>query len=114
MENPVVAYFANPGQNVRIAVQTTDGYGSRVDGYVPVVTRVFMPDLAIAAGFPLEMARIDEGLYISGLVLPTGPTALGTWVVNVFFIQPGTGRPVWQLFTINVARPFGNSSASPI
>jgi hypothetical protein len=105
--------YANPGQTVRLAVQTVDGYGTRQDGYVPEVNSVYFPDLSKAAGYPLDMTRLETGLYIHGLVLPSDSTALGTFVVSVFFREPGSNDPRWELFTIQVARPFGNSSVSP-
>lgn len=105
--------FANPGQTVRLVVQTVDGYGSRVDGYVPRVDRVYYPSLAEAAGYPALMTRLETGLYIHGLQLPIGETSLGTFVASVYYQEPGTDAPRWELFTIQVARPFGNTSVGP-
>jgi hypothetical protein len=107
------AIFANPGQTVRLAVQTVDGYGTRVDGYVPRIESVYFPSLDKAAGYPQLMSNLETGLYIHGLELPTGETALGTFVVSVFYQRPGTNAPVWELFTIQVARPFGNTTVAP-
>ena len=109
-----IPIFANPGQTVRLTVQVLDGYGNRSDGYVPQVTKVFFPDLSIAAGYPQAMTRIDVGLYVHGLVIPTGPESLGTFVASVQSQVVGTGAPDWQVFSIQVARPFGNSSVSPL
>jgi hypothetical protein len=105
--------FANTGQLVRIAVQTTDGYtGEREDGYVPIITSIIYPDLSVAAGYPQNMTRLDTGLYIRGIQLPIGVDALGSYIVNVYWQDNGTAK--WELFIINVARPFGNSSVTPI
>lgn len=112
MGEPATAIFANPGQTVRLVVQTLDGYGNRADGYVPTVTRVYFPDLTIAQGYPQVMTRMDTGLYVHGLVIPTGVGYLGTFVASVYYEEEGTPR--WELFTINVSRPFGNSSVAPL
>ena len=108
-----IAIFANPGQTVRLAVQTVDGYGTRVDGYVPRVDSVYFPNLDQAAGYPKLMSKLETGLYIHGLELPSGESSLGTFVVSVFYQQPVTLAPVWELFTIQVARPFGNTTVAP-
>jgi len=109
------ALFANPGQTVRLAVQVLDGYTSdRSDGYVPTVQSVYFPDQSRATGYPQNMSRIETGLYAHDIVLPTGSSALGTFTVSVFYQRPSSGQKVWELFTINVSRPFGNTSASPL
>lgn len=104
--------FANTGQLIRLAIQTLDGYGDRIDGYVPVVQSVQFPDLSVAAGYPQAMTRLGTGLYAHGLQLPTGADALGTYIASVYWQEEGLPR--WEAFAINVARPFGISSVSPI
>lgn len=104
--------FANTGQLIRIVLQTLDGYGNRVDGYVPVVTSVIFPDLGEAVGYPQAMTRLGIGLYAHGLQLPSGADALGTYIANVYWEEEGL--PKWEAFAINVARPFGISAVSPI
>ena len=109
-----IPIFANPGQTVSLVVQTVDGYGARQDGSVPQIMSIYFPDKSLSQGFPQAMSRLEQGLYIYDVIIPQGTMSLGTFVASVMFIQPGTGNTVWQVFTINVARPFGNSSASPI
>ena len=111
----IIAINTNTGQTVRLVSQVLDGYsGARVDGYTPIVTSVFFPDLTAAAGYPMAMTRVDTGLFVHGLVIPTGATALGTFVASVFYIQPNTGQEVWDTFLIQVGRPFGNASITPL
>lgn len=109
-----IPLFANPGQTVSLVVQTVDGYGARQDGYVPQVMSVYFPDRTLAGGFPENMTRLEQGLYIHNIIIPQGLTSIGTFTASVLYNQPGTNKPIWQLFSINVARPFGNSSASPV
>jgi hypothetical protein len=103
---------SNPNQIVRLVVQTLDGYGNRADGYVPVVESVLFPDLSRAMGYPQEMVKLDTGLYASGIQIPTGEDSLGTYVASVFWLEDGQTK--WATFAINVARPFGNTSVTPI
>jgi hypothetical protein len=114
--------FANPGQVVRLAVQTVDGYGNRADGYVPVVQSVLFPDLSPASSYPLNMTRIDTGFFVHGVQIPSGSTSVGTYLISIYYqtdytypdgYQDGT-HPVWETFAIQVAKPFGNTSVSPI
>jgi len=112
MGEPATAIFSNPGQTVRLVVQTLDGYGNRADGYVPQVTQVLFPDLTVAQGYPQPMTRASTGLYVHGLVIPTGVAYLGTFIASVYYED--AGQPRWEAFTIQVARPFGNSSVSPL
>jgi hypothetical protein len=120
--------FANTGQLVRLVIQTLDSNGDRVDGYIPVVQNVIFPDFSVPVGYPCQMIQayitgdgyvpgVDgdgyvSGLYTHNLLIPTGITALGTYIANVYWED--NGQPQWDVFAINVARPFGNSSVSPI
>jgi hypothetical protein len=113
--NQAIPIFANPGQTVTLATQIiNDGYGERIDGYVPQVYNIFFPNLTQAAGYPQNMTRIDTGLYIHKLLIPTGSSSLGTFIASVTYLDPATGGEVWQVFQINVSLPFGNSSVSPL
>lgn len=107
--------FANTGQTVRLVLQTLDGYdgyGQRTDGYVPVVQSIQYPDLSFEVGYPRNMTRLGTGLYAHGLVLPEGASALGTYIASVYWEE--NGRPMWEAFAINVARPFGISAITPV
>jgi hypothetical protein len=86
--------------------------GNRIDGYVPIVDSIYYPDLTLAAGFPRSMTRLGVGLYYHGLQLPTGLTALGSYTVSAYW-NDGSNMN-WETFVVNVSRPFGNSSVSPI
>ncbi len=110
----IIPLFANPGQTISITVQTLDGYGNRVDGYTPTVMSVYFPDRSLSQGFPEAMVRLETGLYVYNLSIPSGLASLGTFVASTMHFDPGSAELVWNVFSINVARPFGNSSASPI
>lgn len=109
-----ISVFANPGQTINLVTQVVDGYGARVDGYVPQVTSVLLPSLQESSGFPVNMTKIATGLYVLQLLIPSGSTSIGTFIVNVLYTDPATGSPVWQVFQVNVALPFGNALFTPL
>lgn len=109
-----ISVFANPGQTVSLAAQVVDGYGARVDGYVPEVTSVWMPNGTQASGFPVAMTRLDTGLYSASIQIPSGSSSVGTFIASVLYTDPSTGNPVWQVYQINVALPFGNAVFTPL
>lgn len=112
-DNPITL-FVNNGQTVTLALQTTDGYGARVDGYIPQVNEVLSPSLQTAIGYPQNMTKVDTGLYVHQIAIPEGSSGLGTFVVSTSFIDPGTGNLKRDLFLIHAALPFGNSTITPL
>lgn len=102
-----------PGQTVKIFLETKDGYGTRTDAAeLPVVTRVILPGLTIAADYPQDMILLDTGLYYFQFNLPTGSAAVGSYLVDVSYINPANGANNSEIYHIIVSAPFGNYSAS--
>lgn len=98
----------SPGQTVTFYQEVKDGYNQRTDdGYVPVVVRVIVPGFTLASGYPLAMTRIDVGLYYFQFVLPTGGTAVGTYFVDIVYIDPVTSLLVSDSRQILVTAPYG-------
>ena len=109
-----ISLSANPGQTVSLVTQVIDGYGARVDGYVPQVVNVLFPDLSSASGYPQAMTRVSTGLYTHQLSIPSGTSGLGTFIVSVLFTNPSTGGPEWQVFQVTGILPFVNVSVTPL
>lgn len=111
---PVLSY--SPGQTATIFLEVTDGYSNvRVDSTTtPVVNRIFMPDLTLMDGYVQDMTRIDTGLYTFQFVLPTGASAVGSYLVDVIYNSPFTaggnsGDDInYAAYQIIVNAPFGN------
>jgi hypothetical protein len=102
-----------PGQIVRIFLETKDGYGTRTDSpELPVVNRVILPGLTLAADYPQDMILLDTGLYYFQFTLPSGATAVGNYLVDVSYINPSTLAINSEIYQIIVSAPFGNFSAS--
>jgi hypothetical protein len=92
----------------------SDGYDGPNDGYyVPVVQSVLLPDLTFAAWYPLPMRRFGVGLYVSGIQLPNGVPAIGTYIVSTSHFDD-SGQYIFGTYSINAARPFGVTSVTPI
>jgi len=111
-----LSYF--PGQTATIFLEVLDGYGERADSYVdgyvdgyegiPVITRLVFPDLTLAEGYPTIMTKLDVGLYYYQFVLPVGATAVGSYLVDISYINPTTLYTNTALYQIAVNAPFGN------
>src|SRR5271166_6428285 len=84
-----LSYF--PGQTATVFLETLDGYGQRASSpSVPVITRIVFPDLTLASGYPVNMVPLDVGLYYYQFVLPTGSVAVGSYFVDIQYINPTT------------------------
>jgi hypothetical protein len=103
--NAVLSY--QPGQTVSIWFETlNDGY--RSDGYnTPVVNRIIFPSGALTTGYPKTMTRYDVGLYFLQFVLPTGSTAVGSYIVDIGYTDPATGNAQTTFIQVLVSAPFG-------
>ncbi len=98
-----------PGQQVTIFEEVKDGYGQRTDdGYVPVVTRIFPPSFNPLTGYPQLMTRLDTGLYYFQFTLPTGAVAVGSYLVDITYLNPVTQLLNTNTYQIVVTAPFGN------
>lgn len=110
--NKVLSY--HPGQTATVILSVFNSNGELADGYgTPEVTSILFPTGAAASGLPLEMTSLATGLYKSQFALPTGLTAVGTYVVVVSYVDPDTLEPKNEVTEIVVSAPFGNFSVSP-
>jgi hypothetical protein len=124
--------FYSPGQTATIFVETLDINGERVDanvdgyigssmpdgyqdGYIdgyhnPMVFRLVFPDLNLADNYPVHMVKLDTGLYYYQFVLPSGATAVGSYLVDISYTDPSTLYTKTSLYQISVNAPYGNYS----
>jgi hypothetical protein len=109
-----ISIDANPGNAINVTIQVLDGYGSRDDGYQrPEITSVLNPSLVASSGFPAFMTRISKGLYYTSITIPSGSTAVGTYIVSIRYPQPNTAIFQDDLVLINVHLPFGVAAVFP-
>lgn len=71
-----------------------------------------MPNVTVAAGFPKVMTKISTGLYQSKFQLPTGGSAVGSYVVQVDYTDP-VGNSKNEIVEVVCTAPFANFSVSP-
>lgn len=104
-------YF--PGQKVTIFLETTDGYGSRADSStIPLVNRVIFPGFTLASDYPQIMIQLDIGLYYYQFILPTGAISVGSYLIDVVFVNPTNDAITTTGYQILVSAPFGNFSTT--
>lgn len=102
-----------PGQQVTVFQEVKDGYGNRTDdGYTPVVTRVIVPGFTLAIGYPVAMARLDTGLYYYQFTLPNGAAAVGSYLVDISYLNPVNSVINTSTYQVVVTAPFGNFGVS--
>jgi hypothetical protein len=102
-----------PGQQATIVFQTLNSLGQRADGYqLPTITQIIFPTLQLAANYPAPMTRLDVGLFVSNFTLPVLATAVGTYIVDILYLNPDTSTPENDYVQINVQAPFGQYTAS--
>ncbi len=107
-------YFIGDGYDMNTGYHGSDADGYGVDGYynLPLVQRIFLPSMALAAGYPQQMARIDTGLYYFQFTLPTGASAVGTYIVDVEYVNPITENYAEIFYQVIVSAPYGQYSVS--
>lgn len=106
----------SPGQIATVAQQILNLDGYRVDGYggAPIVAKVILPNLTLATGYPISMTRLDIGLYNYSFTLPTGPSSIGTYLVDLYWYHPDTFQLQQNFIQINVSSPYGVYSVIPV
>lgn len=77
----------NTGSGACLVLQTVNTEGNRVDGYVPIITSIILPTLGLASGYPISMTRLDTGLYMHTVQIPSGASALGNYIASVFWME---------------------------
>lgn len=103
----------NPGQVATVILETLNAAGVRADGYdLPQITRIIFPNLSLASGYPLDMTKLDQGLYMAQFTLPALASSVGTYIVDMVYFDPDTGLPKDTLVQILVNAPMGQYSAT--
>lgn len=107
----ILQYF--PGQLVTVILEIKNSDGYREDSTsLPLINRIILPSLTLAANYPQPMTNIDIGLYYYKFTLPTGSTAVGSYIVDISYIDPNdfsTKSLVYQIIVNAVAGNFGLS-----
>ena len=102
-----------PGQVATIFQEIKDGYGVRTDdGYIPTVDRIIFPGFTVATGYPQDMIRLDTGLYYFQFTLPSGAAAVGSYLIDIAYLNPVNGYINTETYQIVVTAPFGNFGLS--
>lgn len=105
----------SPGQLVTIIFETLNDVGARSDGYgIPVIYRIIFPNLSLASGYPQNMNRLDIGLFTFQFTLPINAASVGSYIVDIAYLNPNNGNPESTFFQVIVSAPGGQYSISTI
>lgn len=108
-------FYHSPGQSVTVVLETLSVTGSREDSpSLPTVDRIILPSLTLAANYPQSMIRIDTGLYYYKFILPSGSSAIGTYIIDVSYVDPAISvlkSVAYQVVVTAAAGNFGLNSA---
>jgi peptidoglycan hydrolase-like protein with peptidoglycan-binding domain len=97
-----------PGQTVTIIQQVLNSDGYRADGYGdPVISRIIFPGFTLASGYPVPMNKLDVGLFSYSFILPTGATAIGTYIIDIYWYHPITLQLQQDVVLVVVNAPYG-------
>lgn len=104
---------SSPGSAVSIILETKIN-NQRIDGYsTPFVSKVILPDLSLSPIYPINMIRIDTGIYYHRFVLPSGIAAVGNYLVDVSWTDT-ENNSFKELYQVVVSPSSGTSfSVSP-
>ena|ERR1700722_12631187 len=100
----------SPGQTATIYQEVIDGYtGARVsDGYVPVVQQIIGPNFIPLVGYPQTMTQIDAGLFYFQFTIPSGASSVGTFLVDIAYLNPVNMMVNNETYQVIVNAPYGN------
>lgn len=102
-----------PGQICTIFLEVLGADGYRIDpSAIPTVERIIFPSLSVAGGFPQTMTRLDTGMFQLKFTLPSLASSVGSYLVDVRWLQPITNLVQQRIYQIIVTAPFGQYSAS--
>ena len=124
--------FYSPGQTATVFLEVLNSSGERADGYsndgyfaayadgywfpdgyaVPLINRLIFPDLTLAEDYPTFMTKLDVGFYYYQFILPKGAIAVGSYIVDMQYINPASLLINTSLYQISVNAPFGNFNAT--
>lgn len=103
----------SPGQVATVTMSVFNDDGVLTDGYAaPSIAKIIMPSLALASGFPVNMTKISTGIYQYKFQLPSGASAVGSYVVQITYTTPDAVTKN-EVVELHVNAPFANFSVSP-
>lgn len=103
------ALYYSPGQVATVILETFNSDGYRQDSSsLPIVSRIIFPSFTLAANYPQSMVKLDTGLYYYQFTLPTGATAIGSYIVDVIYSDPVTSILKETAYQIICNAPYGN------
>jgi hypothetical protein len=101
-----------PGQKATIVLETVGPDGYRMDSLeTPQVAHIWNPALKLIDGYAGPMIPISTGLYVFYYTIPTGASAVGSYLIDVTYIDPVTSMNQEIIYQLIVNAPYGIYSA---
>lgn len=81
--------YASPKQTLVLFFEVFNSNQERVAApTLPIILNVYDPQFELITGYPQNMESVDEGLYSFSFTLPTGPSAVGSYIINIIWEDP--------------------------
>jgi len=83
--------YATPKQILTLFFEVFNSNQERTDAPTdPLILSIYNPNFDLLDGYPVAMTNIDVGLYSFTFTVPPGPSAIGTYVINIIWEDPDT------------------------
>lgn len=83
--------YATPKQVLTLFFEVFNSTQQRADSPSdPLITSIYNPNFDLLDGYPAAMTNINVGLYSFTMTMPTGPTAVGTYIISIIWKDPDT------------------------
>lgn len=83
--------YTAPKKTLTVAFEILNAAGMRANSSsTPVVEKIYAQDFSLVGGYPKNMIQVGVGLYSFDFVTVAGPSALGTYIVDLSWSNPDT------------------------
>jgi len=105
--------YYTPGQTATVVLETVGSDGYRMDTpETPKVAHIWDPSLQLIDGYAGDMIQVSTGLYVFYYTIPKGATAVGSYLMDVTYLDPVTSTAQEIIYQLIVNAPYGIYSAT--
>ena len=105
--------YYTPGQKATVVLETVGADGYRMDSpQIPTVAHIWDPSLQLIDGYAGDMTQVSTGLYVFYYEIPKGAAAVGSYLIDVTYLDPVTSGAQEIIYQLIVNAPYGIYSAT--
>ena len=105
--------YYTPGQKATVVLETVGVDGYRMDSpEIPKVAHIWNPALELIDGYAGDMTQVSTGLYVFYYTIPTGASAVGSYLIDVTHLDPISSAAQETIYQLIVNAPYGIYSAT--